>query len=423
MNEQEQADRFSAQIDRLLQGDRFDLSAESEEIVELLNLGKHLAQTNFQATTMAQAVFQHLLSTWFGLTNGGSTMMTILGLSKAWIITIFTAVTVVVVGTGIIVIVTDSEDEVSVVSETDVSTAEPGDTITPTVTMTGTTTMTGSLTITDTPTITSTPVATDPVTLVFQSGLSGVKLCQGAYSSQAVLVNYGSTPIVDAGLVWEVIEGDELVEDVTFASEALDEEVDDEAVDSATLVSTNETTTPTDTSLDEIEAGEEVSLDVNVAVSNTWWSQPDGTEIKVQLGVEGSDSNQIVTIVKQGQEWVTLGGMAYPYGEDALLIDGNIVVIDDCTGLPEDWPSESGVQVVGILLEDGTFMAITIIVMDGDLIIINFDSGRGEETTDVSAGSGGSGGSTGGSGDHDRGHGNDADGYDEDNPGNSKRGD
>ena len=83
MNEFQFADLFSEQIDRMLQGERPEGVSNVDDLQELLELGKHISQTQFQASTATQAAFQSQLTSWFGIANGGSPM-TILGLSKAW---------------------------------------------------------------------------------------------------------------------------------------------------------------------------------------------------------------------------------------------------------------------------------------------------------------------------------------------------
>ena len=70
MNEQEMADLFSAQIDRLLGGESaVDLAVGGDS--SLFSLGQLLIETNFQPSPAAQATFQSQLASWFGPTGGG----------------------------------------------------------------------------------------------------------------------------------------------------------------------------------------------------------------------------------------------------------------------------------------------------------------------------------------------------------------
>lgn len=392
MNEQELADLFSEQVDRMLEGDMPNMAPESEELANLLNLGEHLSQAQFQVTPIAQAAFLSQIANWFGLSNGGSPM-TIFGLSKAWLISIFVAVTVIVTGAGIIAIIVTRSVIVGPI-------ASAPDTPTPTATdspsdsdgrPTATPTLAGSLVITATPTLTSTPIVTDPVTVIFQNELTVVQLCQGIYSTQTTLVNYGSQPVSNADLVWEVIEGEDLLETIDLVPAGSNQDGAGNT-GSTTLVSTNQTLASNFTGLGAIAAGQNTKIDIKVKVKDKWWKQSNGTEVKIKLKVKSkhggtSNSNQIITVVRQGGEWVTLTGFAHPYDDGSLLIDGNIVVINNCTQLPTDLPSGSGVEVIGILQDDGTFIAVAIIIVDIDIIIVDFESGTGPE-----ADGGGSGG-------------------------------
>ena len=109
MNEQRLADLFSEQIDRLLQDQPPDVMPDdvdsSDELQELLELGSQISQTQFQASDAAQVTFQSQLKRWFDLTNGGFSM-TILALSKVWLISIVITIITVVTGTGIIKTIT-----------------------------------------------------------------------------------------------------------------------------------------------------------------------------------------------------------------------------------------------------------------------------------------------------------------------------
>ncbi len=89
MNEQQLADLFSEQIERMLAGKTVE--APAAELSELLNLGQQLHQVRFQAGPTAQAAFQAQLAGWFGPTGAAG-----LGLSKG-VVTML----MLVVGTGI----------------------------------------------------------------------------------------------------------------------------------------------------------------------------------------------------------------------------------------------------------------------------------------------------------------------------------
>jgi uncharacterized membrane protein YgcG len=336
--------------------------------------------------------------------------------------------------------------------------------MTDTTTLTTTITPTATATITPTSTITP-PVAGLPPTLIFISELRIIQLCQGAYTTQRTLVNYGNLPVTDGAMVWEVIEGAELVETVDIGSDSLEAAMAG-AGGAATVNVADVGDAPYYggfANFQSISVKQKVKLDVKVKVKDAWWDQEDGAEIKVRLSVknklklkhefeieqdfklkgriehddddddDGShrDAGQIITIVKQGAEWVTLTGPAHLFGHNTLLVNGHLVKINPCTGLPPTLPPGSNVNVIAILLPDGTFSAINITIINVNIVNVNFDSGvpTGGDSDDGDDDGGGGGGGDGGgskggggrSGDHDRGHGNDSDGFDEDNPGKSHR--
>jgi hypothetical protein len=487
MNEQELADLLSEQIDRLLQGETEAVVPELEDLPELLNLGEQMTRTHFQASSAAQAAFQSQMASWFGAINGG-TSMAILGLSKVWFISLIVTVLVIVTGLGLVAIVTtsifvfNSSDVVAGPTTTTPGTPaaeDDDDETTPAATGEGTpeaegtpvitTTAAATLTVTASPTASvtavpsgtpGTPSANNIFVLRFRSNIHIATLCQGAYVTQRILVNSSNAPVNDASLVWEVIEGTDFVEGVNLVSPSLAVAAGNEvtlaagsttpSADPAAVAATN-TLSAVNTSFvnfSPIAAQEEVKLDVKVKVNSKWWKQPDGTKIKVKLFVkskieleteqeelgddddDGSDAqptpSQIITIIKQGAQWVTLSGFVQTYGDQRLLINGNIVVINNCTGLPPQLPPGTEVEVIGILQPDGTFIAINIIVINVNIFTGDFDSGvptgGGDSSDDDDGGGGGGGGGSSGGdddGDHDKGHGNDPDHNDEDNPGNS----
>lgn len=84
MNEQEMADLFSAQIDRLLGGESAaDLMVDGDS--SFLSLGQQLIEISFQPSPAAQATFQGQLASWFGPGSGfaasyfGGSRMVLLG--------------------------------------------------------------------------------------------------------------------------------------------------------------------------------------------------------------------------------------------------------------------------------------------------------------------------------------------------------
>jgi len=468
VNEQKLADLFSEHVDHMLQGEAPDVASSSSDLQALLALGDQMSQTQFQARAETWAAFQAQLATWSGTLNGGS----MIGLSKIWFFSLIIALTTLVAG-GVSFITEGITNPLALGPLSQAATATPAPTDTPAATddptATATPTESDSPDPTETPTPdeeptddpTDTPDDEPPVvvlpSLIFVNNLHVPDLCAGVYTTQSTLVNYGTVPISEAALVWEVIEGAEFVNTVTLSSNSFVQTVvTDEAitVDSTTNTAVNVSTTA-DTSnttvsissttsisqsnygnLNQIAIDQAVNLDVAVDVSQTWWEQPDGTEIKVQLSVANSveiaqvgyfeasgDHNrghgndpdgfdednpgrghrgphhghpshsQIITIVKQGGQWVTLTGFAHYYGSQTILVDGHIIALTECTSLPLILSPGSSVQVTGILLPNGTFLAINVTIVDVNIIFVNFDSG-----VPTSGGSGGSGGSKGGGG-------------------------
>ncbi len=97
MNEQQIADRFSKQVDRLLAGESPVAKPGAEPFSELLNLSQQLTQVNFQAGPAAQAAFQNQVGSWFGPPNGSLTS-TVLGIPKGW----FLGLVAVMAGAGLV---------------------------------------------------------------------------------------------------------------------------------------------------------------------------------------------------------------------------------------------------------------------------------------------------------------------------------
>ncbi|HEX9925237.1 MAG TPA: hypothetical protein VGD99_21450 [Anaerolineae bacterium] len=469
MNEQELADLFSEQVDRLLQGEALDVPPDTGDLQELLNLvGPSTTQSVFQATSATQAAFQSQLANWFGLANGGSPM-TILGLSKTWFFSILVTTVTIIGGAGFIAVLVSSffffgSGSAPPIAATEVATGTPAPEETPSSEPSpAPTDETGDPSETATPDASETPEApvSDLLTLIIINELHVASLCQGAYSTQSSLVNYGDAPLTNAALAWDVIEGAEFVDDVSITSD--DFEGDDDDVE--TIIDQNGASTGAVidvtsmaqsgfANFSNISVEQNVDLGIEVDVNDDWWTQPDGAQIKVQLSVENKielsldghddddddgdldrghgnepdgydednpgrgqgrnnrnhsdDSNhsQVITIVKQTAQFVTLTGIAHDNGDQSLLVDGTVVVINDCTGLPSSLLIGSNVQIIGMLQPDGTFIAINIVVINVNIINGDFDSGvpsGGHDDDDDDddggggRGGGGSGGSRGGS--------------------------
>lgn len=103
MNEQQLADLFSEQLDRLLQGQEVTLPAEAGELHELLGLGQQFAQISFQPSVAAQAAFVAQLIAWFevGAATGSAVIW---GLSKLWVIGLSLAAATIGAGVGLLLL-------------------------------------------------------------------------------------------------------------------------------------------------------------------------------------------------------------------------------------------------------------------------------------------------------------------------------
>ncbi len=102
MSEQELADLFSAQIDRILGGESAIAVATNGDL-SLLSLGQQLAQLNFQASPATQAAFQSQLGSWFGK-MGGSSLTTGFGLPKILLMSVG-AIMMIGAGLGLVVLI------------------------------------------------------------------------------------------------------------------------------------------------------------------------------------------------------------------------------------------------------------------------------------------------------------------------------
>jgi len=158
VNEQQSADLFSQQLDRLVHGEPPTPPSPGDEgFQELLSLAGELSQVRFQASPIAQAAFQSQLESWFGPGSGPTISgpkygrwNTMPGKLIALIVSILIAVTI---GALTLVIA------IMVVIRAVIPGATHG---TPTPTLTGTPPATA--TTTPVSSLTSTPVASGTVT-------------------------------------------------------------------------------------------------------------------------------------------------------------------------------------------------------------------------------------------------------------------
>lgn len=391
MNEQQLADLFSEQLDRLLAGEPTHLPADADDLPELLKIiGQPTTQTHFQASAAAQAAFQSQLTGWFGIVANGGAPMTILGLSKIWFISLVVAVVTVVGGAGIITVIATSifVFRGGPIVSVPTNTPTPQGTLTVTASPAASTTVTpaGTPTVITTGTPTIPPIAGLPP-LVFISHFHLPSLCGGVYTAQSSLVNIGSGPIDNAALAWEVIEGGDLLDMIGFNSANLISVADNSAAPEANSTAVAVTSIPLTGAVDfqPISIKQDVKLDVKVKVKDDWWKHKGETQIKIKLSVKNkfdlqphpgpTQYSQIITIVRQDAQWVSLVGFPHSFGNNRMLVNGHIVALNDCTGLPANWPPGSKIQVVGWLQPDGTFIAINIIIVNINIITGDFNSG------------------------------------------------
>ena len=166
MNDQEAADLFSAQVDRLLQRETPVRIPGGGTGQELLALAQQLAQVQFQASPVAQAAFQNQLASWFGSPGPSPTsgpkfrrwnMVSgkMLAVVISILVTVVTAVATLVI--SIMVMVS------GVIPGSRHATTTPSTPTTPAITSTISPTL--SMTATLVPTGTITPPATPPSTV------------------------------------------------------------------------------------------------------------------------------------------------------------------------------------------------------------------------------------------------------------------
>ena len=92
VDEQQVADLFSQQLDRLIAGEAAVEIPGTEDLAQLLSLGQQLSRVNFQPGLTAQAIFQSQVNGWFEPTGGGVSGA-LLGLPKNLFLSIAAAVT------------------------------------------------------------------------------------------------------------------------------------------------------------------------------------------------------------------------------------------------------------------------------------------------------------------------------------------
>lgn len=298
-----------------------------------------------------------------------------------------------------------------------------------------------------------------PGPIQFEPVLEPIYLCRGAYIVRRTLVNQGGSPLEDGYLRWTVIQGADLVREIRISSTSFvpvaystPEPGESTELDAAVTITSTGLITGV-ARLISIQIEQEINLDIEVEVSDLWWEQPDGAEIRLWLGLgrefyrdanrgHGNDPDrcdednpgngrrcddqlwgspgQIITIVKQGSNWVILDGLVQPFEEGKLLIDGTVVTLTECSKLPPSFIPGSRVRLIGFIQPDGALVVINLILVDINIVNPDPDVNVTNPPADNN-GDGGRGRGRGRSGDHDRGHGNDPDRFDEDNPGKSKR--
>jgi len=101
VNEQQVADLFSEQIDRLLGGEAVAEVPGIDDWPELVTIGEQLSQVGFQPTPVAQAAFDSQLATWFG--PGASAAF--LGMSKSTLLGLGAAIMAIGAGIGLVLFV------------------------------------------------------------------------------------------------------------------------------------------------------------------------------------------------------------------------------------------------------------------------------------------------------------------------------
>jgi hypothetical protein len=160
VNEQEAADFFSEQVDRLLGGETAPVPSGDAELQGLLTLAKELSHARFQPSPAGQAAFQSQLGTWFGGRPEGTSLGPrnrrwntmsgkLFALILSIVITVVTAVATLVVA---IVVVVSGVFSGSPRTPTSIPAATPASpTITATSSLTSTVVPTGTVSPSVTP--------------------------------------------------------------------------------------------------------------------------------------------------------------------------------------------------------------------------------------------------------------------------------
>ncbi len=430
MSEQELADLFSEQIDRMLKGENVNVDEGLEDLPDLFELGQGLADISFEASSTAQAAFQTQTTRWLTPAKGDFSMF---GLSRMWLIGIvctgiFAVITLGIVVTlslsvfifdgapiAIVVPSATSEATATVVSDEDDDDGDDIMTETPEA-------ETSTVAVTETPegtvesdSLTPEPDATDDTTddasvptstpealivpddktivIVFEGDTFGpVRRCGDGYTAETLAtISGGSLDDIDLDWDLDLASDEEFIEDIDISTDILLETADDTRVKVA------------------------VEVEMNAA----WWGAVTETsidvEVKAKLSKNRASRNSddditttTLTIARTETRVVNLSGYAYFYGDDkTLLVEGDTVILDECSDVPDEFEDGSFIEIVGIDLGDGVFTAITIIVTEStttigldDLIKSDDDKSSDDDSDGGGSGGGGSGGggSSGGGG-------------------------
>ena len=103
MNEQQVADLFSEQLDRLIAEEAVVDIPGIADLPGLMTLGQQLSEVSFEPAPAAQAAFQNQLTTWFG-SSGGGYAPTIFGMSKLKFLGLVTAILAIGAGVGLVML-------------------------------------------------------------------------------------------------------------------------------------------------------------------------------------------------------------------------------------------------------------------------------------------------------------------------------
>ena len=105
MTEQQVADLFSEQVDRLLAGDAVADIPGLDDWPDLAGLGGQLTQIRFEPTPAAQVAFDSQLAAWFGPPAGGSSAPFLLGMSKNSLLGIVATIAAIGGGLGLVFLI------------------------------------------------------------------------------------------------------------------------------------------------------------------------------------------------------------------------------------------------------------------------------------------------------------------------------